>query len=353
MSAIRSNSEDDTPRLVFADWLDENEPDAKPRAVGKGKPASSPSSWAALIRTECELAQLEADGSAAQVIWKFFREKDSQAITGVRWEKVELGVARRIELSARAEQLRRTSARTRKAGLPQKVGVSWPNETHRGFPAEVLVSNGEKLFANMDRLIDSCPAVTLNFFGYPTKQIPVDAISRGLLKWCRALAVTSMQSELLPAMSGSPDAAGVRFFWFAGPGTADEAITPLGSPHWSGLRELSIQTYGGLSRESALRLFREAPHLRQLIRNRIDSFPPAAGSAKSDLAVDFCTVITHTGGEGTGTPDRPSCAPANPNPAPAKRQASGPGGGLSKPHEFQRLLAIKATWPLSKTHLTP
>ncbi len=93
------------------------------------------------------------------------------------------------------------------------------------------------------------------------------------------------------------------------------------------------------------------------MRNRIDSFPPAAGSAKSDLAVDFCTVITHTGVEGTGTPDRPPCAPAATQPsarqAPDKREALPPGGGLYKPHEFQRLLGIKATWPLSKTHLTP
>jgi uncharacterized protein (TIGR02996 family) len=50
LKAITANPDEDTPRLVFADWLDENKPDEKPST------ASSPSARAEYIRTQCRLA---------------------------------------------------------------------------------------------------------------------------------------------------------------------------------------------------------------------------------------------------------------------------------------------------------
>ncbi len=47
---IISQPDEDTPRLAYADWLDENQPDAMP------SPATSPSARAEFIRVQCRLA---------------------------------------------------------------------------------------------------------------------------------------------------------------------------------------------------------------------------------------------------------------------------------------------------------
>jgi uncharacterized protein (TIGR02996 family) len=48
--AITAHPDDDTPRLVYADWLDENRPDARP------SPAAGGSARAEFVRVQCRLA---------------------------------------------------------------------------------------------------------------------------------------------------------------------------------------------------------------------------------------------------------------------------------------------------------
>ena len=50
LRAITAHADDDTPRLVYADWLDENRSDRKP------SPAAGPSARAEFIRVQCRLA---------------------------------------------------------------------------------------------------------------------------------------------------------------------------------------------------------------------------------------------------------------------------------------------------------
>ncbi len=51
LAAIIAHPDDDTPRLMYADWLDEHAPDATP------SPAAGPSARAEYIRVQCRLAQ--------------------------------------------------------------------------------------------------------------------------------------------------------------------------------------------------------------------------------------------------------------------------------------------------------
>ena len=53
--AIVAHPDEDTPRLAFADWLDENRPDKGPT------PASGPSARAEFIRLQCRLAPMTPD----------------------------------------------------------------------------------------------------------------------------------------------------------------------------------------------------------------------------------------------------------------------------------------------------
>ncbi len=55
LAAIRANPDDDTPRLIYADWLDEHLPDGKP------SPSGGPSARADYIRVQCRLAQRPYD----------------------------------------------------------------------------------------------------------------------------------------------------------------------------------------------------------------------------------------------------------------------------------------------------
>lgn len=55
LAAIIANPDDDMPRLVYADWLDENMPDKIP------SPAAGPSARAEYIRVQCRLAQYPFD----------------------------------------------------------------------------------------------------------------------------------------------------------------------------------------------------------------------------------------------------------------------------------------------------
>src|SRR5262245_9294110 len=55
LSAIIANPDEDTLRLVYADWLDENAPHKPP------SPAVEPSARAEYIRVQCRLAQRPFD----------------------------------------------------------------------------------------------------------------------------------------------------------------------------------------------------------------------------------------------------------------------------------------------------
>ena len=55
LAAIIANPDDDTPRLMYADWLDEHLPDKVP------SPAAGPSARAEYIRVQCRLAGLPFD----------------------------------------------------------------------------------------------------------------------------------------------------------------------------------------------------------------------------------------------------------------------------------------------------
>ncbi|MDY3553582.1 TIGR02996 domain-containing protein [Gemmata sp. JC717] len=55
LDAIREQPDEDTPRLAYADWLDEHAPDGKP------SPARGPSARADYIRVQCRLAERPYD----------------------------------------------------------------------------------------------------------------------------------------------------------------------------------------------------------------------------------------------------------------------------------------------------
>jgi len=258
LAAIRAHPDDDTPRLVFADWLDENEPDPKPRA----KKGGAPSSWAALIRAECELARLECDGTGAAATYRFFTEKDDQAVRGVRWPRVDAEVGRRIELKLLADRTRGPSKTARNRGRPKGyIGGSWDEGTHRGFMDGLHVGDGARLLSNLPALTAYCPPVSVTAFAPLTHGR--ELVEAGLGRWCRELVLhlgPDGHAELFHALRAHPDAAQLRALTLGLPDDtagANRALAALAdSRHLSGLRALTLTARAPVPAELVTRLAR-------------------------------------------------------------------------------------------------
>jgi uncharacterized protein (TIGR02996 family) len=254
LAAICAAPDEETPRLVFADWLDEN-----------GSP-----NWAALIRAECELARLADDGSGAEAVFRFLRDRDHQSFKGVKWSEVDTEIARRVELWTTAKRLRSKVKRELGSLVPRNAGLVWLNDTHRGFPASFYPPGKNKVDP---AAITQIPTFELRFSN-ATRE-PVEAVRQwiadGILRHVCELAVPVGRTELMPELSTTADAAGIRSFELYGYGGGGEVVVRwlcACAHNWRGLRELQVNTNDGLGREPAAALFR-AKNLQQLTQLRI------------------------------------------------------------------------------------
>src|SRR5438874_635206 len=110
LSSILADREDDAPRLVFSDWLEEN---------GDVERAE-------LIRAQCELARLPA------------------------WDR------RRQEMAWRAEGLLAHHGARWREELPALKGVAW-GEFERGFISTVRVADAKTLFEHDTVIAEAAP----------------------------------------------------------------------------------------------------------------------------------------------------------------------------------------------------
>ncbi len=229
LTAVCANPDDDAPRLAFADWLDANEPDKRPR---KG----APSAWAALIRAECELTRLQQDGSAAAAVYEYCARQDDQALSKVRWARALPEMVARVKLHRTAERFRKASAKARAAALPDgaATGIEWSDETHRGFPASVAVTDWDLFAAALPDLSRSCPRVRIEF----ERGVAPTGPAPELVTWCRGLSLV-----------------------LAGPEPTDLLISLSQDPAAAGIRELAVHSEDGDECDRALPALADATHL--------------------------------------------------------------------------------------------
>ncbi|MCE9562364.1 MAG: TIGR02996 domain-containing protein [Planctomycetes bacterium] len=250
LAAICANPEDDTPRLVFADWLDEH---------------NSPA-WAELIRVECELARLADDGSAAEAIFRFLSGADQGAITTVEWPKVDLEIARRVELTLRATRLRGKAKSQMACVRPKQCGVKWTDSTDRGFPSRVTLEDPEHLIKALPALLKTNPRLSiiglLNHRVGP--ELAVQLVEAGLLRWAKEV-VLSHDTNVMSAFSSSSDAKDVRMLTQNGGGQEIVRRWLAVSANWNGLQDVALNDSEALDHDSAAEFLR-AKHLHKLTR---------------------------------------------------------------------------------------
>jgi uncharacterized protein (TIGR02996 family) len=283
LAAIRSSPEEDTPRLMFADWLDERGGDDN-------------AARAEFIRLQCELARLADDGGESQPLYEFVRDRDWVSRPSADWPRIDEGIHRRIALALRAEDLARRHGEAWLPKLPKKYRVEWvpvqrgweSSRFRRGFPHRVTLGDLRKLKPVAARLREAAPAVTLVTDGF-TPEAVEQLADAGLLGWVRGLEVLGDCEAALREFGHRPEAAlvrslAVRRYYGVEAGVAAALAD---APHWTGLHALDLSETR-IAAEDAAVLF-GAPHLRSLRRLSLNgaydwSEPTARALAASGFA---------------------------------------------------------------------
>lgn len=255
LSAIRANPEEDTPRLMFADWLDEN-----------GDP-----NRAEFIRLQCELAQLADDGSDSQAVYEFLRDRDFVTRPSADWPRIDGGIHRRIALATRNNDLVMQFGRDWLPKLPKRYHVAWDG-FHRGFPYRVSLDRAKKLAEIAPRLRTATPGTTLDSSEFSPEFVGRVA-DAGLMGWVNGLILRGACGLGLRAWGHHPEARAVTSLRVTSydSGNTEEVIAALAdSDHWAGLRELDLsESY--IEADVAETLF-GIRHLRSLRRLRVGGY---------------------------------------------------------------------------------
>jgi uncharacterized protein (TIGR02996 family) len=259
LAAIRANPDEDTPRLMFADFLDES---------GEGE-------YAEFIRAQCEFARLTDDAGDSQGLYEFLVGRDYITLPAADWSRIDAGLHRRTVLAARVAALLEAHADDWTPHLPDDAGVRW-NGFDRGFAHRLVLEDVAKAAEHGDRLRASAPAVTLvagEFTDHTVEQL-ADA---GLLGWISGLHLAGPAATGLRAFGHHREAAGVRTL--AAHGDRDAVASALAdAPHWTGLRALALS--GHEVSASAAETLLLAPHLRKLRRLALSSDNSAAAGLR-------------------------------------------------------------------------
>ncbi|MBX9624891.1 MAG: TIGR02996 domain-containing protein [Gemmataceae bacterium] len=149
LRAVCEHPDDDTPRLVLADWLEEN-----------GEPER-----AAFIRLQCQAALSHRDRG-------------------------------RRRLEEQADRLLRLFSRRWAAELPHGAGYRWADVYSRGFQCTVMVDEEDAFLADLDEVFDAAPLTDLDVGSL----LQFDAlIDRGCAGRLRHILVASHNLDLLAA----------------------------------------------------------------------------------------------------------------------------------------------------------
>jgi uncharacterized protein (TIGR02996 family) len=243
-AAVCANPDDDTPRLVFADWLQEH---------GEEKRA-------AFIRSQIDFHnRVNADTEAA-VAYQFIETSIIGYIPSIDWSKIDPELA--AIYTAYAAASRNSCALKPKAErVPRMKGIQFEGND-RGFLCSIIVDDAASLLKYGEEIFRHAPVtdVTFNFLD------PSDAreiVKRGLLARIRDITIWDMEEPQALAVFGShPDAAGVRSLDLMSTDEDDAELVNalIRGKHWTGLRKLVLNEIGEeeeISDAQQTRLFRK------------------------------------------------------------------------------------------------
>jgi uncharacterized protein (TIGR02996 family) len=274
LAAIRANPEEDTPRLMFADWLDEH----------------GDTDRAEFIRLSCELARLEDDASDSQPVYEFIRDIDLVTRPSANWPLIDGGIHRRLTLAARTEELLQRHSDEWTPRFPKRLHLRW-NGFHRGFAHRIALEDFRKkiLTEAAEYIRGVVPAVTL--------------VDRGLNDWnVKQLAEVELLGHIcglnlgddcwagLQEFGQRPVAAGVRAIKLDSAHPTEVVAALADAPHFTGLRTLDLSETP-LPGTDAETLFR-VPNLRTVKRLHIRGYQWTSDTVRALTEGGFSELVS-------------------------------------------------------------
>ena len=238
---ILDNPEDDTARLVYADWLEEH--------GGQER--------AELIRVQIELARLLEDEPRLPWVQDHFTED----FPG-EWPWLLKDDSRRWQLAERQRKLLAKFDKKLHRELPKIRGIRW-GRLQRGFVNEIVVSGFGALCNHAETIFAAAPITQFNFEDFELEKPDVLAALPQLAR-IRKLECSGMRMEDRGwQMLESPHLTHLRTLDLGySDGGTDLAAALAGAPAMANLQTVNL-SHNEIDTESARRLLRST-HLKSL-----------------------------------------------------------------------------------------
>ncbi|HEY1187614.1 MAG TPA: TIGR02996 domain-containing protein [Gemmata sp.] len=231
LAAIRTDPDEDTPRLALADWLSENGEEAR----------------AEFIRAQCELAAARHEYGGSHAMYEFLRDRYHHGLLTTDWTRIDAGVHRLVALERRATELLKGHRADWEPKLPKKLKAWWPDGItdeaqlggfERGFPHRLVLGAPADLRPLADRL-RTVPPVTLVAHTF-TPDLVARLAEAGLVGWGAGLDLRGDCAAGLRAFGHLPEAATVRAIKLRYADMDVNAPALADAPHWTGLHALDL-----------------------------------------------------------------------------------------------------------------
>ncbi len=275
LAAICAHPDEDTPRLVYADYLDEH-----------GDPKR-----AARIRDQIALHRRAATDDARRVVNNLLNTKYESEIDRVDWAAVEAdfgGLRAALQADAKRAKL------TEKAeGVPRAKGLRYI-AGERGFLEQLAVADADTFLRHAAAIFRAAPVVEVTFEGAFTADHAAALVADGHLARLRTLRFrASPDPAALGALGQHPDAAGVRRLDLSHVDNGGAVVAALAEgPRWTGLERLDLCSTAegdGATGDDRLAALFARPHLRGL--RTLDAWSCGAGDRTAAAVVKHLTEL--------------------------------------------------------------
>lgn len=247
--AICQHPEEDTPRLMYADWLEEN---------GEADRAE-------FIRIQCELAQLATDDSGTHPVYEFLRDRDFVTRKTADWTQIDDGIHKRLALTIRENDLHKRNLEAWTPRLRKPESVTWLG-FRRGFPYSISLAKRKKLKSLGQELREQIPPFHLICHNF-TAEFVEELAQAKLLDRIVGLDIEGEAQEGLRELGSRPESRNLRILWVVGSERAYEEEPELPAVladcrHFKALYSLLIGN-SSYTDDSLLKLF-SAPQFQTL-----------------------------------------------------------------------------------------
>jgi uncharacterized protein (TIGR02996 family) len=224
-AAVCANPDDDTPRLVLADWLQEN---------GEEKRA-------ALIRSQINLVRRQTVDTEAGAVARFFEVMSFDDLGDLDWSRVS---PEYCELSAveKIAEKHHYLPTAKVDGMPRVKGVRF-TDADRGILNEIRVDNPTAFLKKADALFRAAPINSIRFNNL-TAEHAREFVASGHLAMVRHLGFDDpTDADAIRTIGEHPDAAGINWLELDADDTAGAQMAALSKgTHFSGVTRLELMS---------------------------------------------------------------------------------------------------------------